>query len=253
MQLKSTKSIKWTKNGTTKVYISKSTCNYWMQNIMPVLLFLADVSSDKVYYIDVKRQIRENYILFSTCENFSFTMNERCVLQKTPKFDSEKDNDEYFKNIIPFLGIIVTMNGYDSFLDSLKDFILNWKKYFEHIEHQGADPFLRQELDFYFMTQHINMLMLHISNTLRLSHCKVDFQKIRNDFLQAYKFWDVIPEFEVLEYEITAIHSQMQRNLPVIISGIKNYVLTLEKDYWQFCFSHIFKEAMAMELESPDY
>jgi hypothetical protein len=61
VQLKSSENVHWKKDGTVKISIPTTTCNYWMQNTMPVLLFLADLTTQKVYYADVKAQLRQRY------------------------------------------------------------------------------------------------------------------------------------------------------------------------------------------------
>lgn len=53
-QLKSSRHIYWTSEGATRISIMKTTCNYWFQNNMPVLLLLSDIVEQKVYYCDVK-------------------------------------------------------------------------------------------------------------------------------------------------------------------------------------------------------
>lgn len=247
MQLKSTKSINWTGNGTTRVSIRKATCNYWMHGVMPCLLFLADVSQKEVYYIDVKSQIRQRYTEFSNCDNFSFIMDKRYSLHFT--LENEVKNEEYLKMLANFLCVVFTIINYNSFLGSITDFVRNWKNYFDHIKHQGADPFLVQEISFFDTTQHINELMIHIANVLNLKHNKVDFIKIREAYLEAYKFHQVFPECEILEMEITEIHYQMQQNIPAIIDGVKKYILNIERDYWLTKFPYEYQETIKMKWE----
>lgn len=245
MQLKSTKNIHWTENDTTRVSIRKSTCNYWMQNIMPCLLFLADVSQKKVYYIDVKSQIRQRYSEFLNCDNFSFIMDKRYSLYVTS--ENDVTNKEYLKLLANFLCVVFTVINYETFRSTITDFIRNWINYFDHIKHQGADPFLIQEITFYNTTQHIYKLMLHIAEVLNLEYNKVDFIKVRERYLEAYKFYKVLPEYEILEMEITEIHYQMQQNIPAIIEGIKKYILNLERDYWLNQFPYEYQETIKME------
>jgi len=73
------------------------------------------------------------------------------------------------------------------------------------------------------------------------------------DVFPAYEAWRAMPESEILEYEITVIHSHMEQNMPAIISGIKNYILNLEHDYWKSCFPHIYQEAVNMDWEDYDW
>lgn len=45
--------------------------------------------------------------------------------------------------------------------------------------------------------------------------------------MEAYKVYQVFPECEILEMEITEIHYQMQQNIPAIIDGVKKYILNI--------------------------
>ena len=75
-QLKSSGHVSWTNEGTIRINIVKTTCNYWLQNNMPVLLLLADIVEQKVYYCDVKSQIRKRYREYNENDSFSFVLKK---------------------------------------------------------------------------------------------------------------------------------------------------------------------------------
>ncbi|WP_186451133.1 hypothetical protein [Sporomusa sp. KB1] len=243
------------KDDDARISIPKTTCNYWMQNTMPVLLFLADLSTQKIYYSDVKVQLRQRYIDYSTNNNFSFTLSNKNELHFT--IDQNIQNKDEFFNVYgykyQFLMLVLRMVDYSAFETNLKEFVLNWKRYFNHLKHQNADPFLSQSVDFYEQTIHIHNCMLHISNALNLGMQKVDFQSVRNDLRKMYDYYGVTPAYDVLEYEITVLHFQIWGCTEAIICGIKNYILISEKDFWSINFPLIYQEAQNMDRNATEY
>ncbi|TWH47803.1 hypothetical protein Salpa_3889 [Sporomusa sp. KB1] len=222
---------------------------------MPVLLFLADLSTQKIYYSDVKVQLRQRYIDYSTNNNFSFTLSNKNELHFT--IDQNIQNKDEFFNVYgykyQFLMLVLRMVDYSAFETNLKEFVLNWKRYFNHLKHQNADPFLSQSVDFYEQTIHIHNCMLHISNALNLGMQKVDFQSVRNDLRKMYDYYGVTPAYDVLEYEITVLHFQIWGCTEAIICGIKNYILISEKDFWSINFPLIYQEAQNMDRNATEY
>ncbi len=77
----------------------------------------------------------------------------------------------------------------------------------------------------------------------------IDFQTIKNNLEEMYEYYEAIPRYEVLEHEITVLHSQIQEYIEIIILGIKNHVLIIEKDFWRLKFSNVYQEAKKDGLE----
>jgi hypothetical protein len=254
-QLKSSENVHWLKGGDVRVSIPKTTCNYWMQNNMPVLLFLADLSTQKVYYGDVKAQLRQRYTDYSTNNNFPFTLSYKNELHFT--IDQNIPNVDEFLSVygyrIQFLALVLRMVGYSAFEADLKEFILNWKRYFNHLKHQNADPFLFKSIEFYKQTIHIHNCMLHISNELNLGMQEVDFKAVRNNLREMYDYYKATPGYDILEYEITVLHSQIGEYIEAVIRGIKNYILSSEKDFWSISFPLIYQEAQNMDWNATEY
>lgn len=166
---------------------------------------------------------------------------------------NEDDYISVYGYQIRFMGLVLRMVRQFSFEADLKEFILNWKKYFEHLKHQNADPFLLQPINFYEQTIYIHDHMLHISNELNLGMRKIDFQAIRNNLLEMYDYYKVTPGDDILEYEITVLHSQIEEHIEAIILGIKNYILFFEKDFWKINFPLIYQEAESMDWNAKEY
>jgi hypothetical protein len=254
-QLKSSENVHWTKGGDVRISIPKTTCNYWMQNNIPVLLFLADLSTQKVYYGDVKAQLRQRYTEYITNNNFSFALSYKNELHFTIA-QNIQNKDEFLSVYgyqFRFMALVLRIVGYSAFEADLKEFILNWKRYFNHLKHQNADPFLFKSIDFYEQTIRIHDCMFHISNALNLGMRRIDFQAVRNDLREMYAYYKTTPDYDVLEYEITVLHSQIEEYIKTIILGIKNYILISEKDFWSINFPLIYQEAQNMDWNSNEY
>lgn len=123
IQLKGRQQIRW--RGRTREdildwfyldRISKRTISYWMELQLPVLIFVADLSTSKVFLIPVKRQIRARYTDFLSRRTFSFrvlglnrlgsTFGERCLSQ------------EYFRE-----------RGHDGFMARARDLVAHLDAY----------------------------------------------------------------------------------------------------------------------------
>ena len=154
---------------------------------------------------------------------------------------------------VRFLASAFRMMRRSLFEDTVKDFVLNWKKYFEHIKHQGADPFLVQPLDFYMQTQHIHNCMIHISNELNLGMKAIDFQQIRDSLEELYDNWGTVCDDEVLEYEITVLHSKLEEYVEPIIAGLKKLILNSEQDFWRINFPIIYQEAQNIDWSYSEW
>mgnify|MGYP004476431381 CR=1 FL=1 len=248
-QLKSSRHIHWTSEGATRISIMKTTCNYWFQNNMPVLLLLSDIVEQKVYYCDVKSQIRKRYREYIENDSFSFVLFKKNELHFPVQMTIQSDEDylSVYGYQIRFMAMILRMIQHSSFEEVLKLFITNWKNYFEHLKHQNADPFLVQSMEFYDQTIYIHNCLLQISNVLNLGMKKVDFQSIRQDLQEMYTQFGAIPEYEILEYEITVIHSEIEEYIEKVISGIKEYILNTEGDFWRINNPFIYQEVQNMD------
>lgn len=160
---------------------------------------------------------------YITNNSFSFILSNKNELH-FPIQQNIQNEDDYiiaYGFQFRFMAFVLSMVRRPTFEANLKEFVSNWRRYFEHLKHQGADPFLLQPISFYEQTIHIHNCMLYISSELNLEMQGIDFQTIKNNLEEMYEYYEAIPRYEVLEHEITVLHSQIQEYIEIIILGIK--------------------------------
>lgn len=237
VQLKSSQNFLWNQNNTVSISIPKRTCNYWLNNPMPVFLFISDLSLNKVFYVDAKKQLRERYDEFLNDENFIFYVPFINKLEKYQNIERCQTDGKYFVEVhksefILFYNIIDTLDK-DALLPDLLEFIINWKSYFEHILHQQADPFLTQPLSFYQKTEFICSVINRFNALYHANLNQINLQEIKQKCKGAYKFWkNSVCDDEILEYEISSIHSEISNQIEPFIDSIKHLFFEPEKTYW---------------------
>lgn len=236
--MKSSQNYHWNQNNTVSISIPKSTCNYWMHNPLPVFLFIADLALNCIFYIDIKKQLRERYDELLTQENFIFYVPFANKLEKHQNIDNERCqyDESYFLEIhkpefLLFYNIIHSIN-LDAFIPDLLEFIVNWKTYFEHISHQYADPFLVQPFSFYQKTEYICSVINRYNDLYNTNLSQINLQEIKEQCKGAYEFWETTCNDDVLEYEIIAIHSEISNQMEPFINSVKYLFFKLEKTYW---------------------
>ena len=251
LQLKS--STQFPNKNYIKQTIQFSTCNYWFQNVMPVLLVMADITNRCLYYVDVKEQIRERYSDFSTKRNFTFEVpaDSKLISMDNVDFDNRTpDMIQNIKNHMRFKLIEFLMFDYSNFENALNDFITNRFAFYEHINHQHADEFLTQPQSFYNITQHIQYILIVIARHLYLSIDSIDFDEVRKKCEKVYQFYHITPDNnEVIEYEITVLHQIIMKNILQVIDTIHYHIRVCEKDYWETINPRIFNEAYSLSQE----
>ncbi len=80
LQVKAVESLVWRQEGSRKTStisgIGTSTVQYWMNLPMPVFLFVHDRSQDRVFFTDVKREIRRDYLSALRQKTMSFPLDD---------------------------------------------------------------------------------------------------------------------------------------------------------------------------------
>lgn len=239
VQLKSSQGFQWNTNNTVSIRISRSTCNYWLNGLLPTFLFIADLSLNCVFYVNVKEQIQERYDELMEKEQFIFYVPNNNKLEHIDGVDSERikiDNAYYLdihrSEMLLFYNVVRAIN-IEAFILELQEFVCNWRIYFEHISHCYADPSLVQPISFYNKTEHVCLVINQFNDLFLTREKRIDLKMIKEQCLEAYRFWDTACDDEILEYEISVIHSQVAELIPSFISNVKQLFLTKEIKYWE--------------------
>lgn len=78
VQLKGTESLAWKVEGSLKKarspQIKTTTANYWFNLPVPVFLFVAEISTGKIFYVSVESELRKNFDLLSKQDTVTFTL-----------------------------------------------------------------------------------------------------------------------------------------------------------------------------------
>lgn len=91
IQLKSMQSIPWTKNDTYLLADVKiSTTNYLYKFAVPTFIFLADISSQELFLVQIHYEVQRNFLEYAKQDKFSFRF------KKSNKFEG-KDGEFLFK------------------------------------------------------------------------------------------------------------------------------------------------------------
>lgn len=233
--------------GSIPVPIKKSTCNYWLQSPLPILLVLADIKHHCLYYTDIKAQIRQRYREFVSKDHFMFYIpaDSRLEEMNTATIQSGEGICNAYRHMM-FERNKFLMLEYPDFFNFVQDFVTNRMKYYEHIDHQNADPFLTQSMNFYNTTRHLHRLLQIISRHLDVAFDNIDFYKVREKYKDAYRHYDVWEEYDVLEIEISELHSRIQENMLNIIDTLRELIISIEGYFWETQYPGIYAEAEKM-------
>ncbi len=237
--------------GYISMSIKKTTCNYWLSSNMPVILILADLGMDCLYYTYIANQIRQRYNDFNqpNTEHFTFyfPINNRITKMRNFENPTHEDIPNAYRHML-FKKYEVLATNYPSFLNSLQDFVNNRISYYKHIEHQNADPFLTQPIQFLNKTKKIYDVLYVLSQYLEFEFDEINFNEVRKQFQDQYAYYSVSFD-EVLEVHITELHYRIMLNLYRVINPIKELITFAEGDFWRSMYPNIYYEALQMSLK----
>lgn len=229
--------------------IKHSTCNYWLNCDLPVMLVLADLRNECVYYSDAKEQIRHRYSEFTNNEHFIFRVDMENVIKKLSSNPIASEKKAYELMWHRYLDFERRMITYREFEDKLKDFVLHRRDYYDHILHQDCDPFLTQPLSFYERTLKIDTFLKDCADRIGIVIDDINYTGIRGKYKDAYDSFGIYDkEGSILEIEITEMHQKLQKNLEAIIEPLKEHIFS-EEDYWRVVAPNVLDSASRMTLK----
>jgi hypothetical protein len=120
VQLKSLRKSQWTQNGTVAVStVKKTTTNYWANNVVPVFVVLADLTTRELYYLSVKDYIRKNYLEFKK-DSFTYHFSRAQSLSSVNSLDGfvkayylEVERERFETTLVT---VISSLNNYIDFI-----------------------------------------------------------------------------------------------------------------------------------------
>lgn len=224
LQLKSTRSIDWTEEKgeglTATAYsrdIPRSTINYWMALPVPVFLCLADINEKKIYYTNVKANVRSNYGKFSQEASFRFQFIKLLELGSDPG-----------KKL--FLSVYSREKRQGNFTHHLRVLLIHWEDYLQFIDcNMNRDMFLEVESDAQIKMVHIYKTCLWIS--LQLLN-KWDQVSLADRYKEDTELWST--EYGVLhEKTMGEILLPLRKRFIKTLCLAKRLVTEEQADYWR--------------------
>lgn len=114
---------------------STSTVAYWMRLPVPVFLFVADVEAKRVWFADVKSQVRRRYNEFAEQKTFTFEMYEQNEMGPS-------------EGVFRFLIHYTRQRQHERFVSEVLSIISAAEHYVDFLrDHSGRDEFLALEPD----------------------------------------------------------------------------------------------------------
>jgi hypothetical protein len=232
-QLKGTKYIKIHHN-SNEDYVScsgikNSTLNYWYSLPIPVIMFYIDITTDDIYFENIKKFIRQNYNDFLQKKLHTIKMP---IIQKFNKSDDLKYNIVLNGAFILMTYLIEIRRERFEFL--VNDFFANFDNRLELlVEHDNRDCFLPIEQN---EPDYIAIFNTHISLTflcdyLGINHCIPSLREILESGKNMFCGKDFYGEF----YE-QQIADFAQKAFPImreVANKLHNLFSHKERYYWE--------------------
>lgn len=217
IQLKATKNIKWTKEGTHNIRgIKKTTTNYWNNFKIPVFIFLADIEEKELYFVSVNHFIKRHFHNFDNESIFNYQV------RKSEKFNGPSDirlfefynyfasNREKFESeIILFFSLL---NNYTKFIGQYR--VIEKNKKFGDIEL-------------------FNVELLYNNFQFLCTYCNVDRQM--PTFIEIEELFEkenrVNSYIQRTQNSTSKVHQQIETNFKILLKALKEF-LKGEEEYW---------------------
>lgn len=238
IQLKGTSSIEWKGEGQIKTSlfsgIRTSTVNYWMNLSMPVFLFVADVSKDRVHFCPVKTQVRKRYDQFLKQETFSFNLQEPLDLA-TPLgqgmlevlYFREKNRDKVEHEMVE---LITHAENYCDFIEA----------------NMGRDPFMEVEDD-----RRLKLIRLMSCCRLLAAYFDVEWQvmSLTAAYREDRKTWNHNYVDLLHEHTLSKMLAQVVPVYAVLLKTVLKVVREHESGYWMKKQSNFYNQCNNYEFE----
>jgi len=237
-QLKGTENLTW-KHSKTKARreakftgIKIETINYWMNSSVPVFLFVAETSSNNLYFAPIKHQVRNQYSKYLKQGSLSFTLSEE------HSFADET-------GLLNFIICYIQEKTFRDLTDLSRTLLIHLPQYYEFIlSQQGLDPFLEVEPEEELMFIHIYLTIHNLCNVLAIDWDIKSLDKIYED---DKKTWNC--SFSCLHnLTMTEILPLVEKKLTEVLGSIKTIVTVYQKEYWVKKEYILYRKAKDLDL-----
>ena len=220
IQLKSRETIPWDKNERYSIKINISTTNYWYYYAVPVFIFLADICEQEIYFLPVKKYIRQNFFEYQKQDNFIFSV------RKDARFDKEKNLDEFIKHFWSELHRDQFENEILYFISNIKN-VIHFQKVHKSLDSKSS---IEESDNIFFETFYKNYerlcTYLFIKNELP---SLFDFKRKKADYK---KLWNI--GYRYNSNDIDKLFDEINRLTIVILDKLHNITDKIENEYWSY-------------------
>jgi len=217
IQVKSEKAIEWNKdNNYCLSRVSISNTNYWYLFSVPVFICLVDLFEESVYYLAVKKYIRENFDAYLNKQTFSY------VFKKEQKMDTQVNN------LKAFLYQYYFDKDYELIVKDVINFISNFKSHLEFIHNNiGRDFFLGVEWSRVVFINHIYNLLNSLCSYFDFEWDleKFDIYRIKSQ----NKYGN---HYELYEKHLSEMAEKMEVKMKPLLLKIRTHICETESTYW---------------------
>jgi len=223
VQLKGTENLTWKYNKTKDRKEAKftgikiETINYWMNLAVPVFLFVAETSSNNLYFAPIKHQVRNQYRKYLNQGSLSFSLSEQ------HSFTDES-------GLLNFIICYIQEKTFRDLTELSRTLLIHLPQYYEFIcSNQGLDPFLEIEPEEELMFIHIYLTLHNLCKVLAIDW---DIKWLNEIYEEDKKTWN--SSFNCLHnLTMTKILPLVEKRLSEVLESIKTIVTVYQKEYWE--------------------
>lgn len=218
VQLKAQKNIEWLVKEPEKcsLYgINIETTNYWYHFAVPVFLFLVDCTSQEVYFLNVKKYIRENYVNFLSQGVFNYKVSRHNSLSNSTGIDSLVL--EYSKEL--------SRNNFET---NVILFFANLQQYSDFYQQNTyRDVFLGIETSRFLFAKSFYDNICFLVKYLNLNW---DLEAFAEYIKISQKIFGY--EYELYEQQLAEIVTKLNEKIIPISLGLRTLVTQTEQQFW---------------------
>lgn len=215
IQLKGTRTIKWTKNDYyTFTGINISTTNYWNNFPTPVFICLVDIEHEKVYFVSVKENIRKNFRRHVQQKTFAYRIEKKSLLDKS--------------NLWNFLMTYFKEKNFDKLEQNIITYFSHYNQYMEFIdENCGRDCFMGIEGSRFLYVKHFYNNLKALCDYFSIEWTIPSFSDVIKKSQAIYG-----DTYQLYEEQLEELLLELKNFLKPVSLMIKQEITTKEQEYW---------------------
>lgn len=239
VQLKGVSTLAWKSKvpgikTTRSPSIKTTTANYWLGLPVPVFLFVADLTSHKIYYVSVEQEIRSQFENLSTQDSISFELKE--------EFNIESKIGAGF-----FLWLIQRERAQPQFAFHITNLLSHIELFGDFIIYnQNRDSFLEVEserhLQFRALYESIQMASWYLNKEWKV-------ESLRDLYLRDKEQWKDDWCF-LHESTLDYVLRTLEELLPLLARKALTLVTETQASYWRSRDPVFYRLCISGEIES---